>query len=387
MAAMLLAMGALPATEAVPPDVEVGVAADDAKLEKVTSGARAQRLTEAGLTRGALKGLDVLVLDAAVLESAWASKAKRDLLHDFLADHRAIVVEGGQDKFDRFTNVKFPRGTDQPETEDGRSLPVAAVAHGAYRTETGEWAFATFEYGTVADYRDFVAEDASRWIRDLPDFQHRAGKDLRARAADDSNWQSWGSVSYSYTWNPYGKIAYSARIYYAFTDGSDAWDWWNVEMTQTSSPGTYLWGNDWRTSMGWVTGDMVKYVASNQLSDYGPGTTDSSGSTRTLNFEVGMRLDTDGAPKTSTQSFGYTVEDMLVTQSSNPSTEYLYVRHEFGYDSGPANGLWSNKPAFTVRVNEGGCMKIPWQNKVEWRDYVANSYYTTWINSWREVCK
>ena len=390
IAAFLVTMSVLPASDAQRPEIRVGVVSEHPALDRLPPNAKAERIPPGHLNANQLARYDALLLDAAVLDSLPTNGTRANAVRQFVADHRVLLVQGDSGALARATGVAPPKGEDVPMLADGSPAPVAASANALYRSSRGTWHHAVFAFGTPADFRSQVAAQGAEWVLSLEDFQPRAGQPMTASAADNSNWQSWGSTSYSYTWSPYGRIAFGARFYYALNDGSTSFDWWNVDMTQTTVPGTNLWGNGWRTSVGWVVGDQKAYIASNQLSDWGPRSIDATGRVVSLGFEVGMRAGVDSAPFTSTQSYGYMVEDMLVSQASSASTEYLFVRHEFGYGSGPANGFWSNKPAWTVRVNEGACLKIPFQNKAEWREYTYSgydNYYTTWINSWREICK
>ncbi len=376
----------VPAGDAVPPSVVLGVVADSVSTGGFPDHAEGRRLGASDLKVEKLREFDAVVLEKARFDAAWSDPDQRAALKRFVRDDRAVVVTDDRTVFDGF-GVSHPDGTDTPGSESSDAMPIAARAYGAYRSESGAWEFATFHYGATVDRDRDLASDAARWLLTLAEYRERHADSIVASAADDANWQYWGSATYSYTWSPYGKLAYTARFYYAISDSSSAYDWWVVHMTHTTTPGTYLWGNDWRTNMAWTTGDQNELVASNQLVDAGPGSIDSTLTTTTLNFEVGMTAGVDGAPITSKRAFSYSVDDMIVVQAADYTAENQYIRHEYGYGSGPANGVFSSKPAWSVRVNEATCLKVPWTNKGEWLDYGTTSYYTTWITSWREVCK
>jgi hypothetical protein len=160
-------------------------------------------------------------------------------------------------------------------------------------------------------------------------------------------------------------------------------------MQTTTTPGAVLYGNDEHTSLTWVTADTNYYYPSaHLLADAQPPSQQIVGP-GTVSYQVGMTAGVRGANITSKLARSYATTDMNVVQgSSYPNNDY-YVRHEFTQYSDPASNTFTSTPGFTVRTTQSLCLKIPYTNKAEWDlydPYGQDTYFDTWINSWRQVC-
>lgn len=377
-------------SQAAPSEVRMAILHANADVSGLPAATTADTIDLDQLKESKLKDFDVLVLDASAFASAWADEPKKNALKKFAKAHRVLLVEGGEDAFEGFTDLDLPVGGDVAYDTNGLPSPVHGAARAIYRAHGGKWDTAAFEYGTRALYEKSIARDLAQWIRDLPDFQPEHGQPLQAQAADNGNWVWRATATYSYTWSPYGRLGYTADVYYAASDGTSSYKWWNVEMSQTVEPGNSLSANNWRTYQTWVTSDVQYYHPSNQLVDWNPySSVDATLGSVAMNGEIGLVAGVEDAPVTSKQTTGYTANQMYVAQSSTTGGDDVYVRTDFNYGGAPASGLFTSKPGWTIRSTEPNCFKIPWTNKVQWREYLAGSndnFQTNWISSWREYC-
>lgn len=377
-------------SQALPAEVRFAVLHASLGLEGLPTNVDAEHISTDKIKESHLKDFDALLLDSATFSDAWSDSAKQNALKKFAKAHRVLLIEGDADVFDPFTDLDLPRGGDVAYDADGNPLPALGKARAIYRTHGGKWDTAAFEYDSKDLYKARIAKDVAEWINAREDFQADHGQPLTAQATDNANWVWRATTSYSYTWSPYGKLGYTAEVFYASNDGTTAYRWWDVEMSQSMEPGKSLWGNNWRTYQSWVTGDVQYYNPSNQLVDWNPySSVDATAGTVTMNGAIGLVAGVEGAPLTSEMSTGYSAQLMYVAQSSTTGTDDVYVRHDFNYGAAPTAGLWTNQPAWTLRANEADCFKMPWTNKVQWREYTGtgtDNFQTNWISSWREYC-
>lgn len=164
-------------------------------------------------------------------------------------------------------------------------------------------------------------------------------------------------------WQPYGRLNVRTLYYKLYNDGSGTYDWYNVHVRQQSVPGELLWNSGWKTADMYTWVDANYYRSGYFLSDYSPTTTSGAS---TVTVSVGVTAGTDGAQVSASQSWSYTIPDVVVYDQSDYSQELAKWWHNV--DEGKAVG--SN----TYQIEPGATVRVPDGNPMDWREHYGVKY-------------
>lgn len=324
-------------------------------------------------------------------------------LKEYLLSHKPVLVVGAEGSvFAEILPLPY-KGEDNVFSGPGRGgasalagVPLLGIpVAGLFIDPEG----AHYTYGSIIPPVEPMGSGidlstAILWMADLPGWN--GGSDSWIAFASTAEAVTYTEKSmrhvlratYCYTSQPYGMICYEAGFYFANTYNTNEYDWWNVVVRARTVPGYRLWGstNPWHTSKTWTTSDTDYYVPTNKLTDYAPQSTYSS-TPATLYYKIGPTEGIDGAQNTIKSERRYAIDKLSVVQSSTPSQNDFNVRHDFDVNGAPANMEWSVMPGFSVRTSgDSNCVKLPYSNKAEYKDYASSTTWQLWINSWREAC-
>ena len=195
-------------------------------------------------------------------------------------------------------------------------------------------------------------------------------------------WDTRATASFCAERNPWGELCYTAFFHRLEGDASPEYTWWNVFMTTSALPGYAAWGNSWFTNRMWTTSDTDGHRSTNKLVDFGPG---NAYDLTSLSYSIGLTNGVEGARETNKQSNSYSLVKVRAVQGTSLTHNDFAIRHELDYASTNTMNTYNAKSGYTVRVPEGGSLKLPFSNRAEFWDYSTNSFGTITINSWREI--
>ena len=165
------------------------------------------------------------------------------------------------------------------------------------------------------------------------------------------------------SWKPYGRLNVRTLYYKLYNDGSGTYDWYDVHVRQQSVPGEELWDSGWKTADMYTWIDADYYQSDYFLSDYSPTTT--SGAT-TVSVSIGVSAGEDGAQVSASQSWGYTISDVVVHDQSDYSQELAKWWHDVNEGKAVGSDTYQIEPGATVRVPNG--------NSMDWREHYGIRY-------------
>jgi hypothetical protein len=209
-----------------------------------------------------------------------------------------------------------------------------------------------------------------------------AGSTMAATTGD------WPMVAerywYSYDkWKDKGQLNLHKYYYQLPNDGSDTWDWRNVELDAQVVPGKVEWGSTWHTD--WVD-TMLKTNEWQmgaydwpRLLEYRPNTTPSD---PTYSVTLGTTAGTNGAAVTASQTWSYPIQDITVEDSSSWSDERFQVRHHYATDCNLSNWTSLLKPGLNIRYPQpyGSLILEDHWRCQWWRPNTWSHYSTTnWV--------
>ena len=150
-------------------------------------------------------------------------------------------------------------------------------------------------------------------------------------------------------WKTYGRLNVRTSYYKLMNDGSSQYDWYDVHVKQQSIPGKELGWSDWRTSDMYTWIDADYYNPNGFLSGYSPTTT--SGAT-TVGVSIGVSAGDEGAQIGASQSWSYTIPDVMVYDESDYSKELAKWRHHLARDKAVSKTTYQIEPGATLRFKE-----------------------------------
>ena len=171
---------------------------------------------------------------------------------------------------------------------------------------------------------------------------------VSASSDSDPEWLLFGTVTLStQEWSDKGKLDATQYWYVLNNSGSNTYDWWNVVLETTSTPGRVAYGSDWRTADIWNWMDVDYYGEPNLLIDYGPPTTTG---VSTVSYEIGVEAGEQGARVTCKMPVSYSAQDVSIENQSDPSKQLARWWHDV--PEGGDNGMntYTIKPGTTIRV-------------------------------------
>lgn len=164
----------------------------------------------------------------------------------------------------------------------------------------------------------------------------------------DPEWLFFGTVTYSEEWVDYGKLDITQKWYVLDDDDSNTYDWWNVVLETTSTPGIVAYtGSDWRTADIWNWMDAGYFGDLNLLVDYGPLTTSG---VSTVNYDIGVQAGQDGARVTCEMPVSYSAQSVHIYNQSEPSRQLAKWWHDVPEQEDNGMTIYTIKPGATVRV-------------------------------------
>lgn len=331
--------------------------------------AKVVALDESDLKKGKLKGYDELVLDAESFDAIRGKKDVEKALSQY-ARHRPLTVVGVD-----------PAELGLAGRADVTSGPGGLVA--VTTVLAGSTRFDQIHRWADPELADPVTS-AHDWWNSIR-VKYASEIATKSEVYSSSLWSLRYSTTYSYTAYPYGTIGYAADWYLNIAD-SGSYDFWSVVIDTRTNPGVNIWGTPWRTSTTWLLSDTDYFRYDHLLTMWAPGThVELDWISWSLGTWAGQHGATTNAFMWNSYPSAFTV-DTYQSSSNAFGDSYFFLRHDFDYGSTYASTLYQSEPGMIVRVPNGVCVKFPYTNKAEWRDYSTGSFQTTWIDSWREVC-
>ncbi|MEO0248155.1 MAG: hypothetical protein ABIN58_01175 [candidate division WOR-3 bacterium] len=190
-------------------------------------------------------------------------------------------------------------------------------------------------------------------------------------------WQ--GELNYAYP--DKGQLNVIRTWYKLQDDGSSSYDWRNLEVSMQIVPGKVVYSSNWRNDDTWVSIDVNERKSHYQLIDYGPTTTSGQSS---ITIDVGVQAGQDGAAVSASMSWGYSVSDVVVQDSSNFSTELFYLQHLIDQSKTVGQYTYLHKPGLTYRLNNGELSELRQQYRAKFAKPVMY-WWDTWTGPWQAV--
>lgn len=209
-----------------------------------------------------------------------------------------------------------------------------------------------------------VLKDAYKWA--LSNLKSNAGTLEIKPTSSGAYWayQHQLDVSSENLWEPYGRLNVRTLYYKLMNDKSTAYDWYDVHVRQQSVPGKELWrDSDWRTADMYTWINANYYNPNGFLSDYAPTTT--SGTT-TVGVSVGVSAGDDGAQVSASQSWSYTIPDVVVHDESDYSQELAKWWHDVAEDKAVGRD--------TYQIEPGATLRFPQNSLHRWKEHYGVKY-------------
>ncbi len=111
-------------------------------------------------------------------------------------------------------------------------------------------------------------------------------------------------------------------------------------------PGEELWSSGWKTADMYTWIDADYYQSNYFLSDYSPTTT--SGAT-TVGVSIGVSAGEGGAQVSASQSWSYTISDVVVHDQSDYSQELAKWWHDVNEGKAVGSDTYQIEPGATIR--------------------------------------
>lgn len=386
---VLVAMGLLGIsipTDAQSQALKLGVLAQglDLSPKDLAPGVSLHGLSLDKLSPETLNRLDGIILGPAEARAIADDPASLATLRDFLMSGHPIFFAG------EGAALLGPLGAPvlggDLAVVNGATAPADASLSGIFVNPDGSVDTIVYAFNSLEDVPTKSAAKASRMLADHGQSQLKGGKPDSGMATlattGNGYWSTHGTASYCTDRYPYGSVCYSAYFMRLENDASSTYDWWNVVMHTSATPGYVNWGNPWFTNKVWTTSDVDGYRIDNKLVDYGPS---SAYNLPTVSYSIGVTDGVNGGMENNEQTYSYDLPYVYAAQGSSPTYNDFTIRHEIDYASALTASTYTTKAGFTVRVPQGGSLKIPYTNKAEFWDYSTNSFASVYINSWREI--
>lgn len=319
------------------------------------------RLTLEDLKKRDLRDVDQLVLDRESYELAVADTQAGRIINSFGTHHPVTILGASPSELG-----VDGHGIDVPSGSAGFVATTVILSSGTLLESISVW-----DEESTAE----AIEAAHSWWMET---RTRYPSDFRAAVEiyNSAEWTLKYSTSYTYTTSPYGVLKYRADFYKSLTEISSTTDSWLVFFDTVTDPGRSVWGNGWRTSQTWITSDVDYYRADHALDQWRP-VQQYYGEWISYSTGIGTALMTNAY---------YSGWNAAVTDTSSSADRFFQIRHDMVYDSNTANLAWTSEPSMLVQVNQGTCIKVPFETRANWYEYSAGTPQQTWITSWRQVC-
>lgn len=360
LAAATPAVAAKPARkvkESLAPPTLIAVIGD----VEVPSALPILRLELEDLKKRDLRDVDQLVLDRKSYEQAVSKKEVGRVINSFGTHHPVTILGSSPSELG-----VDGHGIDVPSGSTAFVATTVILSSGTRLESISVWD----EVNTSG-----AIEEAHSWWMET---RARYPKDFRAAVEiyNSAEWALKYSTSYTYTTSPYGVLKYRADFYKSLTEISTTTDAWLVFFDTVTDPGRSVWGNGWRTSQTWMTSDVDYYRADHTLVQWRP-IQQYYGEWISYSTGIGSALMTNAY---------YSGWNAAVTDASSSADRFFQIRHDMVYDSNTANLAWTSEPSMLVQVNQGTCVKVPFETRANWYEYPTGTPQQTWITSWRQVC-
>lgn len=241
------------------------------------------------------------------------------------------------------------------------------------------------EPSEVASEPSEVASEIFNWASEKLAKGKPAQDEVSAQAASwawksDIEWSSYYAGTDNY--NPYGRFNGLMSNYQLTEDGSNTYNWYSHKIQPQSIPGTYLWSSNWRND--YISTELdADWYQDNDVVDYDPGETSG---TNTASVSIGVTSGVNGATVTSSQSWSYSIPDVVVHDHSDFSTDVASWDHDItNVNSGSATNTFIAKPGATIKTLQSNqYYKVVTSHSVGYR-YPSWPFDSTWNNGWWNI--
>lgn len=365
--------------------LKLGVISDNLELNNrdLAPGTSLHRLSLADFTADRLARIDGLILGAPQVAAIEADAEKSALLRNFILDGHPVFLAGTTRS--PTDAIGIPSLGSDMAFIDGKAIPGDLALTGLFVNDDGSYDAITYSFNSVDDLRKKAAGKASTIISNHENRGlggAKRGLTTMQTGGSGAYWTLRATASYCAERAPQGELCYTAFFHRLDLDLSSTYDWWNIVLQNSPTPGAVAYGSTWRTSRTWSTSDADYYRAYNKLVDYGPG---NAYNLDYVSYNIGTLNGVDGALETVRMGVQYDLDRINAVQASWKDTNDFYIRHELDYGTMHTGVSYSSKGGYTIRVCEACSLKLPYGNKAEFLDYATNQVSTIYINSWREI--
>jgi hypothetical protein len=308
---------------------------------------------------GKIKTPHILIVEGSYVENS--SQLKQFLKEEVLSGIPVIVKDNPELLKGIFKGQFYPRvvGGQKP---DGTPLGKERVyGYVTYPLPDGTLRSKVF---ISIDPSPESIKDAYQWA--VENLQPNAGSLEIEPLSSGSYWEYQFQLDFTSgnDWKPYGRLNVRTVYYYLMNDNSASYVWYDVHMRQQSVPGKELWSDsDWRTSDMYTWIDADYYRPEGFLFDYSPTTTSGS---KTSTVTIGVSAGDKGAQVSASQSWSYTISDVVVKDQSDFSQELAKWWHDVAEDKAVGENTYMIEPGATLR--------FPESESREWREHYGVRY-------------